>query len=961
MVEFHVEAGDAATTLTEFSRQARLQLLFDYNLIKGHPTKALNGVYEPSEGLRRLLADTDLVFEFVNSRTLTVTAFRANGPLVAGEPKREKRRPRRALAKVPNNMGYPEHEVRITGTNLRGESPVGAEIVSFNREAIEATGAATVPDFLRTLPQAFGGGPNQDTHIGAEARTNSGLGVGVNLRGLGAGATLVLINGRRIAPGGSEAGFVDVENIPLTAVERIDILPDSASAMYGADAVGGAVNFIMRDKFSGAETVARGGSGTKGDLQEYLVSQTLGTDWDSGSGVLSFEFYRRGPLPAAHRSYAVSNLLPFGGGDFDTALANPGTIVVPTPTGMQTWAIPAGQDGTHLTAAELVPGTQNRKNRYLDAQIIPSQERWNLYGTGRQQLSDRVSLFTEALLGHREATEHYSGPGTALTVPSSNPFYVNPTGGTGPILVDYDFTKDLGPTTVDVGVNTTNATLGMDIDAGGSWTVSAYARYSREKQNQFNGGQFDFSAVNAALADSNPLTAFNPFGDGSHTNPATLAAIRANAGFWLNSELKVVDITADGSVWQLPGGAVKLAVGADHRDQYFATASSASGTTPAASANLSRGVMSAFAEVLVPLFGKQNSLPGLQRLELSAAARYEAYGGFGSAGTPKFGLVWSPLQGLALRGTWARSMRPPTLADLDETHNTVIALPLPNPAAPGALTSTLVWQGKNADVQDERAKSWTAGLDFSPGALPGLSLGLTYFDIAFKDRIQASAFASNILSDPRYAAIVIRDPSAAQIDDICSHSLFMQGTTASCMSFPARAIVDLRVRNLATLLTHGMDFNGAYEHPISHGKLKFGLGGTWIMSFSQAETPDEPLTSVLNTENNPVNLRLRAVASWEFAGFGALLAANFTNSYRDIQSTPERRVDSYTTIDMQLRYDMSARLGSWLENTRVELNAHNVFNVDPPFLNNQLVGLGYDQENADPYGRTVSLQIRKNW
>jgi iron complex outermembrane receptor protein len=208
---------------------------------------------------------------------------------------------------------------------------------------------------------------------------------------------------------------------------------------------------------------------------------------------------------------------------------------------------------------------------------------------------------------------------------------------------------------------------------------------------------------------------------------------------------------------------------------------------------------------------------------------------------------------------------------------------------------------------------------------------------------------------------VTRDPSAAQIDDICSHSLFMQGTTARCMSFPARAIVDLRVRNLATLHTHGMDFNGAYEHPISRGTLKFGLGGTWIMDFAQAQTPDEPLTSVLNTENNPVNLRLRAVASWEFAGFGALLAANFTNSYRDMQSTPERRVDSYTTIDMQLRYDMPARLGSWLENTRVALNAHNVFNVDPPFLNNQLVGLGYDQENADPYGRTVSLQIRKNW
>jgi len=169
----------------------------------------------------------------------------------------------------------------------------------------------------------------------------------------------VLINGRRVAPSGSEAEFVDVQNLPLTAVERIDILPDSASATYGADAAGGGVNFIMRDRFRGAETIARGGSGTQGDLQEYLFAHTWGTDWDSGHALLAFEFYRRGPLPGADRRYAVSDLRPFGGGDFDTVLANPGTLVVPTPTGMWTWAIPTGQDGRHLATADLVPGTAN--------------------------------------------------------------------------------------------------------------------------------------------------------------------------------------------------------------------------------------------------------------------------------------------------------------------------------------------------------------------------------------------------------------------------------------------------------------------------------------------------------------------------------------------------------------------------------------------------------------------------
>src|SRR6185312_11247300 len=116
----------------------------------------------------------------------------------------------------------------------------------------------------------------------------------------------------RIAPSGTAGEFVDIENIPLSAIDRIDILPDSASAMFGADAVGGVVNFVLRDKLTGGETILRGGSGTRGDLQEYLVSQALGKSWDGGHAMVAVEFYDRGPLPAADRTYAVSDMRPFG-------------------------------------------------------------------------------------------------------------------------------------------------------------------------------------------------------------------------------------------------------------------------------------------------------------------------------------------------------------------------------------------------------------------------------------------------------------------------------------------------------------------------------------------------------------------------------------------------------------------------------------------------------------------------
>jgi iron complex outermembrane recepter protein len=966
-MEFHIEGGDATETLTDYSRQARLQLLFDYNVVKGHTTEPLNGTFKPEEALRKLLAETDLEFDFVNDHTLAV--MRKKEPELvkaAGNAKVARRASRRSHNGVTDDGDADaiQEVVRVTGTYMRDEDPVGQEIISANRADIESTGAATVPDFLSTLPQTFGGGPNQDTYIGDEAQSNTGRGVGENLRGLGARATLVLIDGRRVAPSGDEGEFVDVENIPLTAIDRIDILPDSASATYGADAVGGVVNFILRDRFDGAETIARGGSGTRGDLQEYLFSQTLGKVWDSGSGLVSFEVYHRGSLPAADRAYATSDLRSFGGGDFDTFETNPGNILVPTATGVQTYAIPAGQNGQHLATAGLVAGTENQQNQYLDSAIIPSQQRWNFYTNFQQSLNDQVDLFTQVLWGHREAQENYSGAAEEFQVPSSNPFYYNPTGGTSPVLVAYNFGKDLGLSADRVGINTLNATLGLDFDLAGTWGGRVYGNYSRERQNYTLGNEVSFDALDTYLADTNPATAFNPFGDGSYTNPTTLQAIRTTYRSWLDSQLRTLDAAFDGTVTDTHGGPVKLAFGVDRRQQIFQTSQSAletgAGTSPANDADLSRTVTSLFSELVTPLVGKDNSLPGISRLALSAAARYENYSSLGGATTPKFGIQWSPYHDLSLRGSWSRALRPPTLSDLDTGRNQATSLALPDARVTGGRAPALIWSGGNSNLRPEHARSWTGGLDWAPTQVPGFAVGLTYFNTRFTDRIQSTQPVASMLTDPAYAPLITYNPSAAQIANVCEHSTYTQGTLASCLATPAVAIVDVRIRNLATLETNGMDFNIRYDLPLPVGKLRMGLNGTWLSHFEQAQLPDTALVSLLNTENEPINLRMRGSAGWEFAGFGASIATNFTNSYWNTSSTPAQRVDSWTTVDVQLRYDFSDDSG-FLHGTRLEMNARNVFNIDPPYLDNQVTYIGYDQENANPYGRQLSLELRKTW
>ena len=967
---FHIDAGDAAVTLTEFSRQSSLQLLFDYSLVRGRRTHPISGELAVEAALGQMLAETGLVFDFVNDRTLAVTLLTREGAGAAvAEASARGSRTRAAETQSVRHEGAgsgalavdhkaPQlEEVRITGTHVRGEEPVGDRVISYDREQIDASGAATAQDFLHTLPQTFGGGPTEDTSIiGTEARTNSGLGTGINLRGLGAGSTLVLINGKRMAPSGTEGAFADIENIPLSAIERIDILPDSASALYGSDAVGGVVDFVMRDNFTGAETLVHSGSGTQNTLGEYQAAQTLGSRWDSGNGIVSLEFYKRGALPASTRRYARSNLVPFGGGNFDILQSNPGNISV----GGQTYAIPSGQNGSGLTAADLLAGTRNRTDKWLGNDLLPSQKRWSLYSSGRQELTEAVHLFGNAMLSQRQARRREPGLGGEFQVTSDNPFYVNPTGGTDPVTVDYNFLDDVGPRATDSRVINTNITFGLDLNAGAAWKVTLYGNYAQDKESQIVSGLVDSQALQAALADPNPATAFNPFGAGSHTNPATLKSIAMDSRFHSDSKLRSVDVTADGPLASLPGGSIKLAVGADHRNQVFDSDYSQSALL---TANLSRNVMAAFAEMTVPLFGKANGGAGYRRLELSIAGRYENYSNFGHATTPKFGLVWSPFESVSLRGTWGRSIRAPTLVDLDTTRNAVISLPLPDNSSAAGISPTLVLSGNSTHLTVEHARSWTAGFDIEPREwIRGLTLSATYFNINFRDRIQVPAFGATILDDPRFASFITRNPSAAQLQAACNQGLYVsRGGAGSCLQDPAVAILDLRNQNLEGVRTQGIDFNAQYQRSGSAGTLKLGLDGTYLLHFTQQEGPDAPPAELLDTQNNPISLRMRGNLSWQRLRWGATIGVNFQNNYTDTGSQPHRNIRSYTTFDTQIRYEVAAYSQGFLQNTRVELNAINVFNVSPPFLNNQIVAIGYDEENADPYGRLLSIQVRKTW
>jgi iron complex outermembrane recepter protein len=948
--------------LETFGRQTGLQLIYRSALSQGVMSHAVPAGKPVDESLTILLRGTGLDFAYVNERTVTIVRERQAAQL--------RRAPLRVEVPVPEHhesLGTqdgapfspdasggdetdPLAQIVVTGSHISGVQPVGAQVLTITRDDIDRSGHATVQDVLRALPQNFSGGPDEDGFGNTqESLYNTSRSTGINLRGLGAGSTLVLVNGRRMAAGAGDGRFVDVSGIPLSAVERIEILPDGASAIYGADAVGGVVNFILRNNYEGAETGLRFGSATDGGPTQADVSQALGTRWDSGNGFFSLEYYKREKLAAAERGQsASSDLRPFGGDNFDSPAGSPGTIIGSS----RTWAIPANQDGSSLLPGDLVAGTANLHNRNEALDLLPDQERWTIFGTASQELGENGRAFADVLLFQRSAAALSETSQMNLRVPSTNPFYVNPAGGTGPVTVAYSFADDLGPQRDEAEVSVSSVAVGATFDVTPSWRITPSVTHARSRDFLDAGPFVDQAALAAALADPDPLTAFNPFGDGSFTNPETLARIRSEQHSDSRSALTTLSATADGTLLSLSGSRdVRLALGLDHRTQSLQSRSYFNGTSTGETHG-DREITATYAELMVPLVDKSNRRRGIERAGFSLAARYEDYSDFGGALTPRVAFSWSPLQTVSLRGNWSSSFKAPNLADLDESRNVLLNLMQRDS---GGFAPVLVWSGANEELHDERATTWTMGADIDLPSHP-LSFSLNYFNISYRDRVERIDYNMSMLEDPAFAEVVLRNPAPEDLQRVCSRATFM--ASGVCTQSQVAAIIDVRLDNVAVMRTSGIDVLGRYDFESAFGTFDVQLNATWLMDFAQARFRSSALTDLLDTQGNPIDFRARGLLTWERGHWGAHANLHYLDNYRDTASRPQRKVGSWMTLDLGVKYRAPAE--GWLEDSVLGLNVSNVFNQDPPFLNNP-VGVGYDTENADLLGRFVSVRITRYW
>ncbi|WP_102156013.1 TonB-dependent receptor [Tsuneonella flava] len=945
---YDLPAQDLARSVRAVADQSSATIVASADLLAGLRAPALRGEFTPEQALARLIAGTPLRVTGVGD-ALVLQRVPTDRTQDAAAP------------------GAGDSEIVVTGTRIRGRAPAGAAVTTIDRNDIEQSGYATTQQILQALPQNFGGGPNETTAATARngADANTSYGSGINLRGLGPSSTLVLLDGERPPMAGIAGIFTDLSMIPVSAIKRIEVLPDGASALYGSDAVAGMVNIIPRTGFRGLAANVRYGLGD--GVDEWQASALAGTRWATGHAMIAYEYYHRSRLAATDRAYVSEDLRHYGLGDYRTAAGVPGTITA----GGQHFGIPAGQDGTALEPSALIAGQVNVSDRYAGADILPSQARHAVFANFVQEIGANVELHGQALFGDRryDVRRPTSRNALTLTVPVTNPFYVDPLGTNGPVQVAYNFLNDIGPESGRGYSQAVGASLGADVQLR-SWTVTLGATYGQQRNGLTVYNLVNTARAAVALTDTDPTSALNLFGDGSSNNPATIDFIRGTLTSGGRYHVWSFQLRGEGPLLALPAGDVRLALGAEHRRERYTSDPAGldiTSLTPSVSTSSafsgSREVTAAYAELAVPLSDFDGGGLAIGRLDASAALRGERYAGIGDTFNPKFGLSWQPVDALRLRGTWGTSFRAPSFLDLrqDSGSTSYFAYPLPDPAAVGGVTNALILRGNDPDLGPERATSWTAGLDVCPDTSRGFSAALTYFNISYRDRIvnPSSALFSFFTNRDVYAPIIDDSPDPAAVADYYASPYFLPLTPIPASA--VTAVVDARTQNLASQRLSGLDFDVAYRLPFSEGAAELGISGSYLIDFRQKLTVDAPSIALVDTIGNPPDLRLRGRATVSSGGIGAAVFANYVDGYANNASATATPVDSWLTIDLQMEYETESDFV--VPGVSLALSVTNLFDRAPP-RTAYLLGtttVGYDVENASPLGRIVTLQLSKQW
>lgn len=843
-----------------------------------------------------------------------------------------------------------EEEIVVTGSSIRGVPPTGSNLISVTREDIKTIGASTTAGLLASVPQL-------NSFNTAPRAANGGAGsFAPGLRSLPASATLPLMNGHRLVAGGTNQTNPDFPFIPDLAIERVEIVADGASAIYGSDAVAGVVNFITRKRASGLEASVR--YGMADNYHTFTASGLFGQDWGSGSFVAAYQYAENGNITGADRDYRVVDFRPYGGVDTRSTVCPAANVLVNTTFYAVNYAAPA-----------LAPNTRNSCDSGAVTDIVPESRLHSAYLTAHQDLSDRITLWGEILYSDRKdivqapppAGAGSSGGVLLYNIPgfSQNPFFRAPP-GTGATIAFVQFRTDnlYGADHIDnrFRVRAGNSSAGIDAKLVGDLKLSVYGTMDWARNDSYLPA-INPAALDAAAFASTPATALDPFGNG--TSPAVVAKILDYAGdLTIHQRTFLGAARVDGPLVDLPGGQLKIAAGTEYRHEAFRQRGIYGGSPVPES--LDRNIKSVYGEVFIPIVGTGNEAPLLRSLALSLSGRYDDYSDFGGTANPKVGVNWEPVRGLALRGTYGTSFRAPGLRDVGATVGAyyfnaaaIAGSTLRDPSRGAAQVDTVVLYGGNRGLQPEKARTWSFGADFHPGFLPNLRASATFYDIHYTDVIGTPG-GSIAFTDPTFASVVFRNPSAAQLASLLSIAVPVNFAAGALP--PIGNALDFRQGNFGVRDTNGLDFDVNYRQPTKFGSVFAGIAGNYILKFDTRLSSTSPVSDQLS-----LGVPKATVRGTLGAQAGPLTGVGFVNYrhgvtglYATPTGTAEYSAGSYTTVD--LRFSAKLPDTGLAAGTEFSVQINDLLDQKPPFFPaTDGIGGSYN------LGRYIAVGLRKNF
>ncbi|WP_284618543.1 TonB-dependent receptor [Aquabacterium humicola] len=961
-------AQPLADSLRSIARQTGMSILFDPGVVSNRVCRAFSGRLTGAEAVARALDGTGLTASVMEDGSVVVRAAPGEG----GAPDTARPGPRSSVGDSP---GAPDAAGRLaqapsrqaqeggpvpTATAKNAIEPTKIEITGSRIKRIESEGPLPVnvygrEDLLRSgqpTLERFLSGLNEASVSAGEGGQSALIGQGsVQLRGMPVGSTLVMINGRRVhAVGSSSANFFNLNLIPITAIERIEIVPVGSSAIYGGDALAGVVNVILRKSIDGFVLDARMGSG-KG-IGDGSISFATGGGDAQGSFVLIGSHGRTTPLMMAERSFFRDmDYRRFGGPDARTRNCAPGTVTSGNAGSLpglnaSLAGIPRASADSPLTISDFLAtaGQPNLCSTVANGNgfaLVHETEDTALHAAGQRRISQDWSVFGELTFNHNSARSQESalllnnvlvGPGNPHN-PFGAPVRVTARLGTGNGMTGIDRTSDF-----------TRAVLGVQGGLGSGWDVEAALSSSIDDgTRRLPNDTVNAAARTSALASADPSTALNPFTTGRAASDDVLHAIWSDTVRDFRGRKDIASVFATGTTGMLLGTPVEVVAGAEaSRDRYETSQAGPLGFR----IDRSRSASAVFGEVRLPLLrGQAAEGRGRTIAALTLAGRRDNYSDFGGANTWQAGLEFRPLPTALIRAAGATSFKPPTLLQtgFDTSTFTTELFGLVDPALAGApIIGGEVVRGPNPGLKPERGRALSLGGLWEPD--PGLRLGLSAWRVRIKDMIATLAPQSALDHEALFPGFVLRQPSeGAGVPGAVTRVLYSEV-------------------NFGRLDTAGVDLEASASGRSDLGKWTVAASATRTIRYDVMLAPGSPVEHRLGrraTDFWSPRWKGRLSAALDLGAWSLALASRHVGTYLDIGGSG-RELGGDWVHDLSATLDLK-RLGLSMAGARsasLTLGILNLADRQPDFVGTHP---HYDVTQSDWRGRYGTARLTVNW